>query len=75
MNENVKMTLTEKYLDCREALNSVTAQLEVYKKAFDMACDELSDFCCNKTMFKHKCDSNCLMHWEEYLLQKARVQQ
>lgn len=46
-------------------------ELKQLRIALDMACEELGEFCCSRTKFKHKCDYDCVKHWKEYLLQKA----
>lgn len=47
-------------------------ELEVHKKALELACDELGEFCCTQTMLTHKCDSDCSKHWKDYFLKKVR---
>lgn len=47
-------------------------ELEVYKKALKFACSGLGvGFCCKDD----ECDSDCVICWEEHLLNKAREEE
>lgn len=58
--------------EARQELNKVKQELAIYQKALELACEELGEYCCNQTMLKHKCDSDCVTHWKIYFLKEAQ---
>lgn len=80
MSSNRKMTIEEKYEDCCIALNSITKELEVYKKALILASIELGNietncrFCpAYCTRYDNPCE--CAERLRKCFLQKAREQE
>lgn len=66
---------TEGCIECakeHEQLAEWLEELQTLRKVYDFVCEYMGASCCCKYDFRHKCDSDCATHWDEFFMKKAR---
>lgn len=65
--------LTEENMEHGEQVEKANnKELEIYKKALKMACEEQSELQCCRSYINRECDKDCSKHWADYYIKKAR---